>query len=201
VLRRFYEEIMAGRGFTASTAGYGTAVFVVGTMLGALAMQMKSIGKGKDPEDMSNPKFWARAFLQSGGIGIAGDFIAASENRFGGGAGATFIGPVFSNLVDPAAGLLFGNALQLARGEKTNAGRELVTALRKNTPVLPWYLRLAYERVALDRLQQMLDPEAYRSFRQKEQKAITERKQNHYWPPGPGLPSRGPNFGAAIGRQ
>jgi hypothetical protein len=201
VLGRVYDETMTGRGLTMSTAGYGTAVFVVGTMLGALAMQMKSIGKGKDPEDMSSPKFWARAFLQSGGIGIAGDFIAASENRFGGGAGATFIGPVFSNLVDPAAGLLFGNALQLARGEKTNAGREMVTALRKITPVLPWYLRQGYERVVLDWLQQKTDPEAYRSFRSQEQKAKKDRNQNFYWPPGQSAPSRGPNFGAAIGRQ
>lgn len=200
ILGRLYNETMAGRGLKASTLGYGASIFIVGTMLGALAKQLKNVGQGRDPEDMSKAKFWAEAFMQSGGAGIFGDFIGSSVNRMGGGLASTIMGPIADRggtLLDLTA----GNVSQYAKDEKTNAGRELTKVLRQNTPGMfaPWYIRLAYERLLLDELQKKVDPEYYKSFDSKV-KAQKKRSGNDFWWT-PGGASRAPDLGAAFGQQ
>ena len=72
-----------------TTKGAGLAAqFTISMMvMGGLAYQMKEIAKGRDPIDITTPGFWGKAFAQSGGAGIFGDFLSADVNRFGGGPG------------------------------------------------------------------------------------------------------------------
>jgi hypothetical protein len=92
-----------------------------------------------------------------------------------------------------------GNFVQYAKDERTNAGRELVRVARQNTPgaLAPWYVRLAYERWLLDRLQAHVDPEFYSSVRSRIRNTKKLSGNDFWFPPG-GSP-RAPNFGAAIG--
>jgi hypothetical protein len=199
VLGTIYQEILAGRGRSQTTMAYGGAIFIVGTLLGAMAMQLKNIGHGRDPEDMTKARFWAAAFMQSGGLGIFGDFVGNSVNRFGGGLAQTLAGPL-AGRVSTIMDLTAGNAMQYGMDEKTNAGRELVKALRENTPgaLVPFYLRLAYERMLLDELQKRVDPDAYKSFSQRASLLRKRTKQEFYYPPGGNM--RAPNLGAAFGQ-
>jgi hypothetical protein len=202
VIGRIYYEIMAGRGFAAQTVGYAAAIFIGGTLLGGVAKQLKAIGQGRDPQDMTTPKFWAQAWMQSGGVGILGDFIGSSVSRTGVGQIETLAGPVASNLFNPIIGLTAGNLWQYGQDQKTNLGRESVNALRRNTPgaFVPWYLRLAYERQILDALQEQVDPEAYRDFARKRAYWRRTANQDFYWPPGASTPQTPVNFDRAVGR-
>ena len=61
---------------------YYADLLISTTIMGALALQLKEMAKGRDPRSMDDPEFWGAAFLQGGGLGIYGDFLFADLNRF-----------------------------------------------------------------------------------------------------------------------
>lgn len=184
-------------------AGYGAQYLVtlaIGlTGMGALALQMKELKSGRDFRDMTDPRFWQASALQGGGLGLLGDFAFSNVNRFGGGLGETLSGPVVSAF-NTARELTFGNAQQILEGEDPRIGRDLVKALKGNTPGGNiWYLQLAYQRLLLDQLQKAVDPEAERDFRRLERFHEREFGNEYFWAPGEALPSRPPSIEAAVG--
>jgi len=89
-----------------SKIAYGSTLFTLLTIGGAIAMTGKDASKGYGVREGWNPfnedndmkdvaKFWAAAATQGGGIGILGDFFFSDVNRFGGGKGVTLGGPTF----------------------------------------------------------------------------------------------------------
>ena len=197
IVGRVYREILTGNKNQA--AAYATAVFVGGTLMGALAIQLKNLAHFRDPDDMTKPEFWGKAFAQSGGLGIFGDFIGPSVNRFGGSLGDTAAGPIFSKATE-LNNLTIGNVYELAQGKDTKFPRELTRFMRGNTPLLPFYLRVAYERMILDNVLRSLDPDADQVFRSQKRGLKSRTGQKYSWPPGAAAP-RAPNWGAAIGRS
>jgi hypothetical protein len=180
-------------------AAYAGALFVTTTMFGALALQLKQIAAGRDPRDMSNKEFWGASVLQGGGLGLYGDFLFSDLNRYGGGLMRTLAGPTVERIND-AWNLTAGNIAQGVQGEKTNFGRELVKFMRGNTPGgTIWYVRQAYERVLLDQLQFLIDPEANKAFKRQQRNWDKNFGQEFYWRPGEVLPARSPDFSAAFG--
>ena len=202
IMGRFYNQALAGRAFSGNTVAAGAAILVVGTLLGALAMQLKSLGKGQDPQPMDNTDFWMKAFFQSGGLGIYGDFINNAINRQGGSLAQTLAGPMAGE-GQLLLNLTLGNLAQYAQDEPTNFGREMVSYVRQRTPgaFVPWYIRTAYERMVLDELQKMVDPEAHSAFRRKIRNQKKLGGNEFYWRPGVFGPDRGPDLGAAFGAQ
>jgi hypothetical protein len=198
IIGRAYREALTGNKNQA--AAYATAIFVGGTLMGAVALQLKNLAHGRDLEDMTTVQFWLKAFAQAGGVGIWGDFVGSSINRFGGGIGETAAGPVFSKLTD-LQNLTLGNAYELAQGKDTKFPRELVRFMRGNTPLLPFYLRTAYERMILDNILRALDPDADQVFRRQKQGLKTRNNgQEYLWPPGAAAP-RAPNFNKVLGKS
>jgi len=119
----------------------------------------------------------------------------------GGGWERTLIGPT-ADRAQNLFRLTAGNLTELAQGKKTGFGRELTRFIGQNTPggTLP-YVRLAYERVLLDQLQLLLDPEAHAAWRRQ---AINRRRDygnEMWWPRGELGPQRAPDMGAALGRR
>lgn len=173
----------AYQGRPGSALSYAAGLLVGNTILGALSIQMKETAKGRDPRDMGSAEFWTAAIAQGGGAGIFGDFFFSDVNRFGGGVAETLAGPGVGFL-DDMLRFTVGNTRELVLGEDTKAGREFVQLLRNYTPGGSlWYLRLAYEREVLDQLQQVLDPDAARSFRRRVQSA-REYDTQFFAPPG-----------------
>lgn len=177
-------------------AGY-FAGLAVPLMIGAgVAIQIRTVLDGKDPQDMTEPGFWIKSFFQGGGLGIFGDLVAATQDRFGSGLQDRLAGPGGGMIAD-TLGLTLGNIQQLFLGEKTHAGREAARYAGRYTPILSSHpmTRLWYQRAVIDNLQWMLDPAADKSFKARKRKAS-------YWaPPGDGLtPRRAPNLSTALGR-
>ncbi|MEP3073786.1 hypothetical protein [Maricaulis sp.] len=169
------------------------------TVLGALSLQVKEIVKGRDPRPMNTPEFWMSAGLQGGGMGIFGDFLFSDVNRFGGGLAMTAAGPLVQT-ADEVRNLTIGNVAQALQGEDTDIGAEATRFLRGNTPGGSiWYLRLAYERMLLDSLQEEIDPQAGERFRRLERRYRRDYGQGYWWAPGEQAPDRAPDLANAGG--
>lgn len=177
---------------------YMSDLLITSAFMGAMALQMKEIAKGRDPQDMNDPKFWGSALLQGGGLGIYGDFLFANRNRFGGGLPETLAGPTAS-FVGDTFDLSIGNAIQAFNGDDTNVAAETLDFAKKYMPGSSmWYLSLASERLIFDQLDLMANPKAGKDMRRLEKKFERERGQRYWWRPSKTAPSRAPDLGAAT---
>lgn len=186
--RRMHQMLASGDKL--GGAAYAGSLLLSTTLFGGAALMLKDIAAGKEPRQPGDDKFWAAAMLQGGGLGIYGDFLFSNVNRYGGGFSTTLGGPLVeraSNFWDLTA----GNAIQLASGEKTYFGRELVRFAKGNIPGGNiWYLRLAFERVAIDQAMYLADPQANKAFKRQQQKLQRETGRAYYWAPGQLTPGK-----------
>lgn len=161
--RRMFEtpQGMEGAPMMANRLVYAGAMMVTLTALGAVAFQTKQLVSGKDPVDMTTPKFWGRAMAQGGGLGFLGDMILqdTTDDRspldtFG----RTFLGPSFGSAADLYA-LTKGNFDQWQSGKDTNIGAEGFRFARSHLPLVNlWYSKSALDHAALFALQENLSP-------------------------------------------
>jgi hypothetical protein len=184
-----------------SLAKYAITFFILSTLGGAAAMELKEISKGKDARPMPSGKdpllkhaeFWGAAALQGGGFGIWGDFLGSTENRFGGGPAETAAGPMIStagNVAKPA----FSGVRSLLGDKKAHPGRDLVNSFRQEAPGNSlWFGRVAFQRLVADQLQQELDPDYRKSWRAMQRKA-KQQGQEFWWEPGATAPKRAPKL-------
>ena len=199
VMHLHLQRLMAARGL--ARKGEYLAWLIIGTtVMGALGEQLSQISKGRDPLDMTDKRFWAKAAMRGGGIGLFGDFLFADQNRFGGGIVGSLAGPVLGSQLPRAVSLTLGNLQELAaEGEARGAGRELARFIEMNAPGRSlWYARLGLERLIFDELEAAIEPNASRSFRMIEQRARRDYRQRFWWRPGRRAPQRAPDLGAAV---
>lgn len=192
-VRRAAQEAGQGRFGTAASLIMGLSI------AGAMTIQAKQILAGKDPRDMSEPSFWAGAFLQGGAASIYGDFIKAAFSRADTAFGETLLGPL---AVIPlgAAHLLSSARREAVEGEKVNWGSAVAKFVRDFTPGSNlWYFRLLFDRYLVDTIKRELDPDYTRSFRREEERQKKLYGQEFFFPPGELVPARPPDLGAAGG--
>lgn len=197
---RMVESMMDARG-QMFRGQYIAALTIQATVLGAVALQLKNIAAGKDPEpmfDKDNPFFWAKAAAQGGAGGIIGDQIKAMLQTKSTGDAARLLSPTGALALDLGA-FLGGNVNQSLSGEKSNVGREAVNLLRKYTPEIV-YFRLMTDRLVWDTLQRWWDPDASSVFSRMEQRARKEQDTQFFWRPGRVQPDRPPSTETLIQR-
>jgi len=189
---------VAAQAGSVAAGRYAAKVLITTTVLGALALQLKEISKGRDPRPMTSPEFWGAAMLQGGGLGIFGDFLGQDVNRFGGGLATTVGGPL-TQLADDVRRLTVGNLMEIGQQEDTNAAGEALRFIKGNTPGGSiWYLRLAYERLILDEVEEFIDPDARGRQRRLERRYDRDYGQGYWWAPGDMTPERAPDLGNAL---
>lgn len=170
-------------------------------MLGAIVLQEKAILQGKDPYDMTEPKFWARAMGQGGGLGYVGDFLTKDPTEQRGSnfeqAGGVLLGPAGGAVAGLAGDLLLTNAWEAAKGKDTHAGAE---ALRWTNAQLPyvglWQVRGMWDHFFMHNAQEAVNPGYLSRMRSR---AMKDWNQDWYWTPGEALPDRAPDFGRIVG--
>lgn len=177
---------------------YYADLLISTTLMGALALQMKEISKGRDPRPMDDNAFWLAAFLQGGGLGIYGDFAFSDVNRFDRGLAETVAGPVVG-FADDLRKLTVGNLVEASQGEDTNAAREMIKFAGRYTPGSSlWYSRLALERMVLDQMQLYADPKARSNMKRLESRFRREYGQKYWWRPGKTQPNRAPDISNVL---
>lgn len=187
----------------AQGAAYAASLFIPLTLGGAMAVQLGNVINGKDPQPMDPTteqglKFWLQALFKGGGLGIVGDFIFSDMTRFGNTPADQLVGPT-TTLISDALSLTVGNAQKALTGKKTHIGRDVVRKVGRNMPIissLP-YTRGAYQRLILDQLDYLVDPEAHKYFREQQQKLKRETGQSYWWRPGQTSPDRPPELSDA----
>jgi len=173
------QKTLEGRRFgTAGTNGFdvpGIIHYAASSMLfGYAAGVAKDFVKGKEPRDPANWETWTAAMLQSGGLGIFGDFLFSQYDRFGGGP------------IDAAAGPLAGTLSQAIKiGSKAIHGdadaADFFKLAMDNTPFVNlWYTRAAADYLLLYHLREMMSPG---TLRRMEKRAKEEYNQEFIVPP------------------
>lgn len=153
----------------------GLATFIgLSTMMGYAAMSIKDLLRGKNPRPVDDPRTWAAAMVQGGGLGIYGDFLFNKYNRMGGTLSSSIAGPVV-NLADTAADLW----TRVRTGD--DFGAVAFNAALANTP----FMNLFYTRAALDylviyQMQEAMNPGF---LRRMERRAERENGQTYWLPP------------------
>lgn len=169
------------------------------TIMGALAVQLKEITKGRDPRPMDDRGFWLAAVAQGGGIGIFGDFFKSETSRAGGGLAETLAGPVVG-LAGDVTRAVASNVSRVVDGKDTFVGRDIANLARRYTPGTSlWYARTALDRLAWDNLQRFLDPEAEAQFKRAEKRQAREYGNQSWWARGQSLPNRTPDLSNMAG--
>lgn len=153
----------------ARKAGYGAAFLAGTSIMGALSVQLAEIVKGRDPLPVGSWGFVGKAMLKGGGLGIYGDLISQSTGEYGQDIGDITVGPAVAtgqNLID------------LIRK------RDVARFLKRETPGSSiWYVRAAYERLFVDTVGEMTDPEYGDRYADMIRRA--EKEGTQYWlPPG-----------------
>lgn len=200
----------AGSGNPRNALAFGGGLLITATMLGAVAMTLKDIKDGRDPrrwldeKTYLDPKFWGAAFMQSGGQGILGDLLFADVTRSGNGLETTIAGPLVGRLSN-IGDLLIGAPIKAmskdynGRPQKANVGDKAVKVLRQNVPFANhWLISAAYQRVIMDQLQRMVDPEAQAAFNRQIGARRKDYGQEFWWQPGDLQPRRGPRMSRMI---
>lgn len=133
---------------------------LVGTLwvAGLFATWAKDLARGQSPKSLVAAdgglrwKTLAAAMVQSGGLGIMGDFLFSEANRFGRSAAETLAGPGFGELVGLADLLM-----QLKSGEP-RATRLLNQALGATPFINLFYTRAALDFLVLNSLREGVSP-------------------------------------------
>lgn len=176
--------------FKALVAGNGEAwglvsVVALSTLFGYGSMVTKDLAKGLTPrlpsdDPVEDSKLFLAAMAQGGGMGLMGDFLFGTANRFGGG--------MLSSLAGPTAGAANDliNLYQTARddalqGKASTLPADAMRVAMNNTP----YLNLFYTRIALDyllfyRIQEWMNP-GY--LARMEQRVRSQNNQEFLLPP------------------
>ena len=182
----------------------GLAALLTGTtLLGSVAIQSRDMAKGRDPRDMTDWRFWMAAAMQGGGLGLFGDFMFADYSRFGREPIYDLAGPIVG-LASDVSRVGFGNfqrALDDDSYEFTERfTRDSFSLLKRNIPAGNlWYSRLMLERLMLDSVEQLIDPQFDRNVAKREKRMMRDYGQRSWWAPGELTPERPPNLATAIG--
>lgn len=180
---------------TAGAWTYGARLVVAGTIMGALANQLRNLTAGKNPENIAEPQFWGTALLRGGGLGFYGDFLYSEVTSHDTSLIPGLMGPLGSD-TEAVWNLTGAAALKHMRGERTDEGGNLIRFAKSEVPFLNmWYTQAAMDHILWNEMQESVSP-GYLDRMQL--RAQTQRGQTYYWDPHDNLPSQGPDFAKLI---
>ena len=174
------------------------APFLIGTtIVAAMAHEQREILKGRkiaNLETISDPRYWFARMIQGGGLAIFGDLIYQETNsQYNTGAKDAILGPgvafgieAFNLLVEA------GKAITL---QDNKLGASTSRFIRKFTPGNSiWWFRAAFERIFVDTLENMINPNFHRKNRNIIKRYQKNEFRDYWWYPGESLPSSAPGI-------
>lgn len=183
-----------------SRASYGARFVAYNALMGAMAVELKSLMNGQNPRTM-NPndeegrKFWMEATATGGGFGLYGDLFLNGQTKMGSGA-EVLAGPGITAGYDLIKEL--SAAKEAFNNGETNHNFTLagVRWIRKNAVPLGnlWYTKAAFNRLVYDQLQDKLAP----GSSDKQRRRMEARGVSYWWAPGTTSPQQAPDMAEAL---
>jgi hypothetical protein len=189
-----------GAPLLANRGVYSFALMATLTGMGAVAVQEKQILQGKDPINMGNWKFWAKAVAQGGGLGIMGDLMLVDPSNSPGDSATNAIknlaGPVVGSVFEVVFKDIVENIWQATEGKDTHWAAELASTARSNIPGnTVWWVKPFIDHGFMNALNEMMSP-GYLS--RMKQRAYKDWGNHWWWAPQDATPARAPDLGAAL---
>lgn len=166
---------------------WGSLAALIGmsTVLGYGAMTIKDALKNRTPKDPRDIKTIFAAMAQGGGLGIFGDFLFSTADKFGASPMADFLGPTAST-IDSAWKTYINIRENAQKGSDKLIHGGLSDAFwfaMNNNPVWPmnlFYTRAALDFAVLNWLQERLTPG---TFKRREKTMTKDYGQRYIVPP------------------
>lgn len=195
MLTKHWNRVLNGE--AGNKALYVAAIAGMSTVIGGMTTQINELLNGRDPLDMTDPRFAAKAFMKGGAMGILGDFLYSDTTSHGSSSLAEILaGPMVSTFAEFDR-LTRGNLIEAAQGKDTHAGAEAIRFFSGLAPGASlWYLKGALNHLFIHQIQEMASP-GY--LNRMQARAEREYKQHYWWNPGTTTPQRAPNLEAAGG--
>jgi hypothetical protein len=174
------------------------ALVVTMTLAGAISTQVIQLRDGKDPLDMTKPKFWLKATTRGGGWAFFGDVLLrdSTDDRTPQQGLFELLGPTFGSLAELYE-LTKGNVDEAIAGRDTHAGAEAVRFAKGHAPLVNvWYTKAAFDRLVFHSIQENLSPGYLARMKRRAQR---EWNQQYFWEPGETAPERAPDLTAVAG--
>lgn len=173
------------------------AMLAIGTsVMGGAVVQIQALANGVTPQSMDpttaeGRQFWRKAFAKGGGLGPIGDFMFQDYSRYGKSLSSQLLGPTVGT-VDDTFKAIHGNLDNtLSFGDdgtdqaERNRARDTFRLMKRNLPLVRvWYAKLLVDRLLLDNVERMLDPDFDRRIGKYERRMSKESGQEFWWMPG-----------------
>lgn len=177
-----------------SAAQYAATLLVTGTIMGALATQLRNVISGKNPTNMAEPQFWGESFLRGGGLGFYGDFLYSEMTSNDTSLVPALLGPLATE-AETVWNLTGAAAFKSARGERTDEKAKLLRFARSNVPFANmWYTQAAFDHLIWNNMQEAVSP-GYLDRMQA--KAYGDRGTTWWYNPTDSTPSSAPDLAQA----
>lgn len=178
-------------------AAYLIPFLVSTTLVAAMAHEQRELFKGRkmtNLEGLKSVKYWVARMVQGGGLAIFGDLINSQVNEdFPVDLGKAIMGPPVSFVGDTVK--LAYSALKAGVGADSNIGADFSRYVRRYTPGSSiFWLRAAWERIIVDSLESMINPNFHKKNRNQIKRYQKDQNREYWWQPGETLPSDTPGI-------
>jgi len=199
IFRTHMLDVPGGMNDWQSAWAYRARFMAYSASLGALALTIKNIAAGNDPEDLLTPKGIGKVLIASGGLGMYGDFLFSDKTEHENNAFAKVLGPGATALAD--AWDMFSSTQNEAIGEgSTKEGTYSAKLLRfARNYAMPfsrvWYAKAAFNHLVYQQMMEKLVP----GYNDRVRQRMAKRNQSSWWPSGETLPERAPDLTKVYG--
>ena len=166
---------------TPTKLAYGVSLLTSTAVMGALIVQLKDVAKGREWREPSLD-LMLEGVMQGGFFGVLGDIFFKDPNLFGG-LPAQIAGPTVGDL-NRIGKVMFATKDEVFK-EGGDWAKVLFPAIEQAAeeaafPLKLWATRVAVERLMLDQMRRLSDPDYYSRLRRTKRWLKKERGQG-YW--------------------
>lgn len=161
-------------------------LLIGGMFMGGMIVQLKEMLKGNPILEWDDPALYGRGLVQSGVGGVLGDILFKDPEQYKRNILSELAGPVASFTGDTTL-----EALKLAKNAgaymlgSDDADVDFKPMMRATRTAIPlstlWYWKVGIDRLVMDGLNTMVDPEYYENIERREKRFQEERGQRSYY--------------------